>query len=65
MFKQHLLATFSKCLFSNPSFQNIFEMFCIKILSQTFFVPIFSECLLNVNLQTFPNKDGCEQLQEI
>ena len=43
----------------------IFEMFSIKcfenIISQTFFVPMFSECLLNVYLQTLPNKDGGEQ----
>ena len=40
-------------------------MFSIKcfdnILSQTVFVPIFSECLLNIYLQTFANKDGSDQ----
>ena len=32
-----------------------------NILSKMFVIPIFSECLLNVYLKTFANKDGGEQ----
>ena len=61
MFYKHFIVTD----FYIHHFLNVFEMFSIKcfddILSLTVFVPIFSECLLNVYLQTFANKDGGEQ----
>ena len=76
-FKQHLLKMFcqyllGKCLltfhnnwFAYLSFKNILKMFSIKcfdnVFSQMALVPIFSESLLNVHLQTFASKDFGEQ----
>ena len=43
--------TFFKCFLANA----------LKTFDHKHFKPIFSECLLNVYLQTFQNQDGGEQ----
>ena len=56
-FYQHYIAT---GFHNNIEKKNIFKMFSVKcfdnILAQTVFVPIFSEYLLNVYLQTLAKK---------
>ena len=61
---ENVLQKFNSNWFSFPSFKNVLEIFSVKcfenILAQTFLRPIFSEGLLNVDLQIFPNRDGGE-----
>ena len=47
------------------STHKMFKKHCDQMFSKhsvkNVFKPIFSECLLNLNLQTYRNKDGGEQ----